>query len=315
MSTKRQPLTDMRAIKMSRGAYTGVITKLKDTGVITKLKDKLTTMQAKDVSSYNIRILERAIMSINNAEVGFQQTMEDAQDLLDDGEVEVPEVNETTTWETFSEHALEAQDLADEMLTLKRIQEGLRNLKCDATALRDSFDAHPVLAQDTAVQALNSVFTTLRKDMGKSLAPSDHHLRKELDAFSSVLTQLTAEIATSKARSAPAMPLVSFASKEPYEETCRIPKLDIPTFNGDIMKWASFWAQFEASIDSHERLSDVRKLAYLWKAITDPDMLQSGAETRRLYSEVVAVLKLRFDHTREIHRNHCQRLTQFETVK
>ena len=29
----------------------------------------------------------------------------------------------------------------------------------------------------------------------------------------------------------------------------------------------------------------------------------------------MAVLKLRFEHTREIHRNHCQKLIQFGTVK
>ena len=84
------------------------------------------------------------------------------------------------------------------------------------------------------------------------------------------------------------------------------------------MQWDSFWAQFEASIESHECLSDVRKLAYLRKAITDPDtseLLRSGAETGGLYAELVALLKLRFDRTREIHRNHCHKLVQFGTVK
>ena len=159
--------------------------------------------------------------------------------------------------------------MAEELLTLKHIQQGLRNLNCDATALRDSFNDQPELAHDKAVQILESAFVTLRKDMEKSLIEPDHSMRKELDSYHQVLTRIVAEIATTKAKTVPTTP-PSICTRKDYKETCRIPKLDIPTFNGDIMKWASFWAQFEASIDSHERLSDVRKLAYLRKAITDP---------------------------------------------
>ena len=62
----------------------------------------------------------------------------------------------------------------------------------------------------------------------------------------------------------------------------------------------------------------MRKLTYLRKSIKDPDthaLLHSGAEKEGLYAEIVAVLKLRFDRTREIHRNHCQKLTQLGAVK
>ena len=71
MASKRQPPADMKAVKRSRAAYTGVITKL----IV-----KLTTMYKGEVSRYNTRQIERAVISITNAESGFQQTMEDAQD-------------------------------------------------------------------------------------------------------------------------------------------------------------------------------------------------------------------------------------------
>ena len=137
----------MKAVKRSRGAYTGVIT---------KLKDKLILMQSKEISTYNVRLIERAQTSIANAEAGFQQTMEDAQEIMEEEEAESLESEEAEALDTFSEYAAEVQDLAKELLTLKRIHQGLRNLHCDATALRDSFDAQPELAHDKAAQVLDS---------------------------------------------------------------------------------------------------------------------------------------------------------------
>ena len=97
----------------------------------------------------------------------------------------------------------EAQDLAEELLALKRLHRGLRNLNCDATALRDTFDSQPELNQDKAIQALDTAFRALRQEMEKSTIASDHALMLELDSFSQVLIHLTAEVATSRARSTP----------------------------------------------------------------------------------------------------------------
>ena len=46
--------------------------------------------------------------------------------------------------------------------------------------------------------------------------------------------------------------------------TVKLSRLDMPTFNGDKMKWAAeFWDTFETTIDSNESLSGVEKLKYL----------------------------------------------------
>ena len=137
-------------------------------------------------------------------------------------EVEGSEVDESAAWDTFCDHVSTARDLAEEMLALKQMQQGLRNLKCDAGALRDSFDAYSELSHDAAVQALDSLFSTLCKGMEKTTVPSDHHLRKELDDFSSVFTQLITEIATNKAKKTPVMPSPISTSRDSYEETCSL---------------------------------------------------------------------------------------------
>ena len=116
-----------------------------------------------------------------------------------------------------------------------------------------------------------------------------------------IVNRLRADLETVRTRTAAdkATPLsTSFSSRESdSEETCRLPKLDVPTFHGDVMKWTTFWTQFEAIVDSNSKLSDVRKLAYLRRAIKDPEaaeLLSTGAEEPGFYREMVAQLKKRF---------------------
>ncbi len=43
----------------------------------------------------------------------------------------------------------------------------------------------------------------------------------------------------------------------------RIPKVDLPIFDGDVLKWKSFWAYFKCSIHDNASLIGVQKLTYL----------------------------------------------------
>ena len=49
----------------------------------------------------------------------------------------------------------------------------------------------------------------------------------------------------------------------------KLPQLDIPSFNGDRMKWNEFRDTFETTIDLNDSLSDIEKLKYLNSKLTD----------------------------------------------
>ena len=128
MSSKRSTAPDMRTIKRSRASYTGAVT---------KIKDKLTDIQPKEVSAYNVRMLERSLNSLTHAEEGFQQTVKEVQDLLETEEigVEYDEEEEQRIISRFTDHVNEVQDLAEDLLAARRIFQGLSNLKGEAQAL------------------------------------------------------------------------------------------------------------------------------------------------------------------------------------
>ena len=157
--------------------------------------------------------------------------------------------------------------------------------------------------------------------MEKSDLPLEHPLRKNLATCYKCLNQLCAEIATSMARHAPpptTSPSSTASKDAEKDESCNLPKTDVPTFHGDLMKWTSFWAQFDAIIHSIHKLPDSRKLAYLRQAIKEPaaaKLLTTGAEEPGFYQEVVLKLNNRFHRTREIHQNYCKAINKLPDAK
>ena len=48
-----------------------------------------------------------------------------------------------------------------------------------------------------------------------------------------------------------------------HREGIKLPKIDVPTFDGDIMNWRRFWEQYEVAIHSRTNYTDPEKLVYL----------------------------------------------------
>ena len=64
---------------------------------------------------------------------------------------------------------------------------------------------------------------------------------------------------------------VRVRSSSPSSDTkgVKLLKLDVPTFNGDILGWKMFWEQSCISVHDGSTLSDSEKLVYLRHALKD----------------------------------------------
>ncbi|VDI73293.1 Hypothetical predicted protein [Mytilus galloprovincialis] len=56
---------------------------------------------------------------------------------------------------------------------------------------------------------------------------------------------------------------------EKENSTCsiKLPKLDLPFFNGEKIKWMEFWDSFQSSVHSNTKLTDIEKFNYLWSKL------------------------------------------------
>ena len=250
---------------------------------MTKLQNRLLRLRGEDQSKYDLRTLERAQASIAKAMAAFKQTVKDATAIIDDDGDDPPEESaEAEALETFNEKVEEAQDLVAEMTVLKQVHIGLGNLRNDVDALQESMDTEPDKNYGTAISDTKAVFTNLRELLDKSTLPTDHHLKQELNRFSILLCKLSPKVDYACEATAPPSDSTTFSTR-PKSVTV---KLSLPTFDGSLMKWSQFWAQFKIAVDSRKDLSSEHKLAYLRDAIRDPaiqDLLFSGAEREGLY--------------------------------
>ena len=70
------------------------------------------------------------------------------------------------------------------------------------------------------------------------------------------------EISKSNGSTSVSLPSASVSSGA---SVSRLPKIELPTFKGDPLKWQGFWDQFKISIHENERINDIDRFNFLKK--------------------------------------------------
>ncbi|GFT27397.1 uncharacterized protein NPIL_312471 [Nephila pilipes] len=77
----------------------------------------------------------------------------------------------------------------------------------------------------------------------------------------------------------------------------RYPKIQLPTFNGDIRSWVRFWGQFE-KVDKDHNLDSHDKFAYLSRCMEKgsvaEELIKSFPPARNSYEKAIEQLKFRY---------------------
>ena len=98
----------------------------------------------------------------------------------------------------------------------------------------------------------------------------------------------------------------------------RLPKLNIPTFDGNIIHWTKFWEQFAISVHDRTNISNAENIVYLQNALEEgsaKSVIEGLANSGDNYDEAVKCLKARFDRPRLIHRTHVQIIVDTPAVR
>ena len=96
----------------------------------------------------------------------------------------------------------------------------------------------------------------------------------------------------------------------------RLPKLEIPSFSGDKLKWTEFWDAFEASIHKNTNISDIEKLNYLMSKLAgEAKQSVSGIHlSNENYVIVVDLLKERYGDQQTVVNSHYIELINLKSV-
>ena len=93
----------------------------------------------------------------------------------------------------------------------------------------------------------------------------------------------------------------------------KLSKLEVPTFDGNLINWKRFWEQFCVSVHDRTNLSDAKKLEYLHNALKDgsaKNTIEGLSCSGEHYSEAVKCLKSRYDRPRLIHQTHVKMILE-----
>ena len=98
----------------------------------------------------------------------------------------------------------------------------------------------------------------------------------------------------------------------------KLPKIDVPTFDGNVMNWRSFWEQYEVAIHSKSQLTDPEKLAYLRQALQNGSarqVIEGLSGTGNNYTEAIDCLRKRYDKPRLLHHAHVRAIIDTPNLK
>ena len=90
----------------------------------------------------------------------------------------------------------------------------------------------------------------------------------------------------------------------------KLPRIELPKFNGDVTKFCFFWESFESSVDRNPNLSTIDKFNYL-KALLEGSAarsVQGLALTEANYAAATDILKERFGRKQQIISGHMDDL-------
>ena len=98
----------------------------------------------------------------------------------------------------------------------------------------------------------------------------------------------------------------------------KLPKLEVPTFDGNLIHWKQFWDQFTAAVHSKTSLSNAEKTVYLQHAIKDgsaKDAIEGLSHSGDNYEEAIECLKSRYNRPRLIQRTHVRLIVDTPPLK
>ncbi len=104
----------------------------------------------------------------------------------------------------------------------------------------------------------------------------------------------------------------------PETHSVKLPKIDIPTFDGEMLHWQTFWEQFGIAVDEQPHISDTEKLVYLRHSLKDGSakhVIEGLSHSGNQYKEAIDTLKARYDRPRIIHQTHVRKIYDVPSLK
>lgn len=199
------------------------------------------------------------------------------------------------------------QLLLEKVSTLKRLDEQIAGLVPDAE-LEDE-----IQNADETLEKIYGIMAKLSKALGPFVAtPLDTVARVEPRSPTTSPDRAPPAVVH---RSPPAAPSL-VGSTASHMDRVKLPKITLPRFRGDLMKWTAFWDSFDSAVHRNDRLSEIDKFNYLRSLLegTAFDAVAGLALSAVNYVEAMRILQKRFGNKQLIISKHMKTLLAVNAV-
>ena len=151
-----------------------------------------------------------------------------------------------------------------------------------------------VAAVERKLEMLGKRINSQGKD--ENLMQSNQYLKLEKSVETLLKTHAETQQQTGELLRQVATKAVDKSNRENLSSAIRLPKLEMSTFDGNVMLFREFWDMFTAAIHTNKNLSDTEKLTYLKESVVGKarEVLQGLSITAPNYRVAVELLTVRF---------------------
>ena len=297
-----ESITDITVLRKLRGPRKGQLTKLEKD--LTRYRDaplgelKRVTLEAmvsnldKQLQFY-LLIQDRILHLMHDKE---------AEELTKEEEKEEQE-RDTQHYAATSvrERLYDLISTADTMAKVKRVYRRLEGFQ-KSDSLRDSDILDKLQKIDPIIDEILETEAAL---------PDFDELHEQIQK-----TQLLYRQQTKEALRAKPDPVTVDSRAVDAKPAIKLPKTDMPTFEGEPKLWRRFWERFTQRLDMHPTLPASEKIAQLEQAIKPLDgkaLISAPKGTESEYQECIKNVKARYDQPRKIYRAHVHEVMDHST--
>ena len=193
---------------------------------------------------------------------------------------------EQDTLDHFEEQVQKTRSVLHRLEAIKSAPAQIADLIMDLDVLDSKLRDNPNKDYSVSIAPATDNLQNIKSILAHSTIASDHRVRTKYRAYSSRIVDIASFDKVS-----------TFTSDSLSTNSCsktkrvQLPKISLPSFNGDLMQWTTFWNQFQTIVHNNDDLDTFTKLAYLRVSIKDPHihaLLCSRAETDEHYDEMIA---------------------------
>ena len=216
--------------------------------------------------------------------------------------------------------AVDTEELSNILNSLKRQKELLHKLDEDIVQELEEGEVEAEIVE--AAEYDFNLEGNIRQ-INKLILVKTSSLNTNADSFTSSRAEFTRQVqptisSATENQNISNFRFPDFRSSSSYtSEHNKLPKLNLPTFDGDILQWQSFWDSYETAVHTNPTLGNVQKFNYL-KSLLYNEALKTVtgfALTNANYEKAISLLHERYGQEHKITQKYMQALIDIPPPK